>query len=160
MKSTSGGDRTADRGTSAHIRPAAAHPMRPDEDDEAVARSLRPRGPARLRITETEQDGRVILEITGELDVLTGSKLTSTLDELVRRGAGDLCLDLRGASFIDSFALYVLLQAQRRLARQQRGFNVICGRGPVRHAIELAKLSETLGVIPPARSRDSLLGSA
>jgi len=46
-----------------------------------------------------------------------------------------------------SFGLTVLLNTQRRLARQGRSLTVICGAGPVRRAIEFARLLEPLGVI-------------
>jgi hypothetical protein len=36
----------------------------------------------------------------------------------------------------------------RRLARQGRALTVICGEGPVRRAIEFARLLEPLGVVP------------
>ena len=41
----------------------------------------------------------------------------------------------------------LLLKVQRRLSRQSRSLAVICGDGPVRHAIELARLEVALGVV-------------
>jgi hypothetical protein len=43
--------------------------------------------------------------------------------------------------------LHALLNIQRRLNRQSRSLAVICGEGPVRYAIELARLTEALGVV-------------
>jgi anti-anti-sigma factor len=133
--------------------PTTRSSARASADNEAVARSLRPRGPARLKIVETQRNGTVALEVSGEFDVLTGSKLASALDEVVRRRSGDLLLDLSSAAFIDSFALYILLNAQRRLSRRGRGFSVVCDRGPVRRVIELARLADVLGMTPPPPPR-------
>ena len=47
----------------------------------------------------------------------------------------------------DSLGLHALLNIQRRLSRQSRSLTVICGGGPLRHAIELARLGEALGVV-------------
>ena len=69
------------------------------------------------------------------------------LDDIVRRHQGDAVIDLRQAEFIDSFGLTVLLNTQRRLARQGRDLTVICGEGPVQRAIEFARLLEPLGVV-------------
>jgi anti-anti-sigma factor len=85
--------------------------------------------------------------VTGEVDVLTARKLMPQLDDIVRRHKGDAVIDLSQAEFIDSFGLTVLLNTQRRLARQGRVLTVICGEGPVHRAIEFARLLEPLGVV-------------
>jgi len=92
-----------------------------------------------------------LLELAGELDVLTAGRLAVELDCEVHQGCGDVMIDLRGADYVDSAGLHVLLNAQRRLARQGRELAVVCGPGPVRRALELAKLIDTLGVVPSVR---------
>ena len=89
-----------------------------------------------------------MVTVTGELDVLTARKLTPHLDDIVRKHRGDAVIDLSAAEFIDSFGLTVLLGTQRRLEHQGRSLTVICGEGPVRRAIEFARLLEPLGVVP------------
>ena len=69
------------------------------------------------------------------------------LNDIVRKYQGDAVIDLSRAEFIDSFGLTVLLNTQRRLARQGRTLTVICGEGSVRRAIEFARLLEPLGVV-------------
>jgi anti-anti-sigma factor len=71
-----------------------------------------------------------------------------TLGRSLRRKTGDAVIDLSQAEFIDSFGLTVLLNTQRRLARQGRTLTVVCGEGPVRRAIEFARLLDPLGVVP------------
>lgn len=84
--------------------------------------------------------------VTGELDILTAPKLTTRLDDVIRRGRGDVVIDLSKADFIDSLGLHTLLNVQRRLSRRSRSLGVICGPGPVLQAIELARLEEPLGL--------------
>jgi anti-anti-sigma factor len=86
--------------------------------------------------------------VKGEVDLLTAPRLTTLLDNLIRRGQGDVVIDLSDAGFIDSLGLHALLNIHRRLLRQSRSLTVICGGGPVRHAIELARLDEAFGVMP------------
>src|SRR5262249_4828062 len=91
--------------------------------------------------------GATVVVVHGELDVLTAPKLTIWLDSLIRRGHGDIVIDLSEAGFIDSFGLHTLLNVQRRLSRPSRSVAVLCSAGAVRHAIELARLEDALGVV-------------
>lgn len=116
-------------------------------DDAVLGRSLRPRGPIQLVVTTRRVPDATVVSVRGELDVLTASKLAPELDEIVRRHDGDTVIDLTEAEFIDSFGLTLLLRTQRRLLRQARAFAVICGEGPVRRAIEMARLTDRLGVV-------------
>jgi len=117
-------------------------------DHPTLGRSLRPRGPIQLASSTREVPEATVLTVTGELDVLTARRLTPQLDDIVRKHCGDAVIDLSQAEFIDSFGLTVLMGTQRRLERQGRSLIVICGEGPVRRAIEFARLLEALGVVP------------
>ena len=114
-----------------------------------IADSLRPRGPFRLELSEEDDGDRTLIRARGEVDVVTAPKLASRLDTVLRRGGGDVVVDLSETEFLDSAGLHVLLKAQRRLARRARALRVICPSGPVRSAIELARLIETLDVTDP-----------
>jgi anti-sigma B factor antagonist len=122
--------------------------MKNRADHATLGRSLRPRGPIHLDLTTRQAPEATVVTVTGELDLLTARRLTPQLDDIVRRKQGDAVIDLSQAEFIDSFALTVLLNTQRRLARQGRTLTVICGEGQVRRAIEFARLLDPLGVVP------------
>jgi len=100
-----------------------------------------------FQLSERRQPGATVVHVDGELDILTAPKLGAQLDGIVRKGSGDVVLDLRDAVFIDSAGLHILLTAHRRLTRASRRLAVICVEGPVRRVIELARLIETLGVV-------------
>ena len=91
--------------------------------------------------------GATVVVVSGELDVLTAPKLNRWVDDVIRRGEGNVVIDLSEAGFIDSLGLHTLLNLQRRLSRHSRSLAVICGEGPVRRAIELARLEDALGVV-------------
>ncbi len=129
-------------------------------DHPRVGRSLRPRGPVQLALSTRRVPEATVLAVTGELDVLTARKLTPLLDDIVRKQTGDVVIDLSQAEFIDSFGLTVLLGTQRRLERQRRSLAVICGDGPVRRAIEFARLLESLGVVPSLAEYEQRRASA
>lgn len=115
--------------------------------DATIGGSLRPRGPIQLAVATRREGHATVVSVAGELDVLTVPRLMTTLDDLVRRKQGDVVLDLTRTAFIDSLGLHALLNVQRRLTERSRRLTVICHEGPVRYAIELARLSEAFGVV-------------
>jgi anti-sigma B factor antagonist len=117
----------------------------------AIARSLRPRGPVSFRLARRLDPEFTVLEVAGEVDLLTAGRLTGEIDREVRCGTGDVVVDLRRTEFLDSAGVHILLNAQRRLTRQGRGLAIICPDGPVRRVFELARLIETLGVVESLR---------
>ena len=118
----------------------------PDPDTQ-LRGALRPAGPPRLGLTTRREPDRLVVEVEGELDVLTAPKLAAELNTLIRTAPPRVLLDLRRVQFIDSAGLQILLNLRRRLDRASRAMNVVCDEGPVRRVIELARLTDTLGVI-------------
>jgi anti-anti-sigma factor len=119
-------------------------------DDPTLGGSLRPRGPIQLALTTRNEPDRTVVGVSGELDILTVSRLNARLDEVIRRRQGPVVIDLSDAEFIDSMGLHALLNIQRRLVRHGRSLTVICPPGAVRNAIELARLAAALGVVSSA----------
>jgi anti-sigma B factor antagonist len=115
--------------------------------DGTIGGSLRPRGPIQLVLSTRHDAHETVVSVAGELDILTVPRLATTLDDIIRRHHGDVVMDLTRTGFIDSIDLHALLTVQRRLAERSRLLTVICGAGPVRHSIELARLTEPLGVV-------------
>jgi anti-sigma B factor antagonist len=71
--------------------------------------------------------------LRGELDLQASRSLGQRLSEEVGAGvaAADVILDLSSVSFIDSSALGVIVQAERRLGRQGRGLAIVAPEGSV-----------------------------
>jgi anti-sigma B factor antagonist len=127
--------------------------------DVPLRDSLRPPGPVRFSLSARKLPGAVILHVDGEVDILTAPRLAAQLALVIRRRAGDVIVDLRAATFIDSAGLHALLSARRRLIRASRTLTVVCEEeGHVRHVIELARLTETLGVVASLRDAQANLG--
>lgn len=123
-------------------------PERTGPDSEIPLRDvLRPAGPARFGVSAHREPDRLLVRVEGELDLLTVPKLAAQLNGLIRSCPSDVYLDLRQVRFIDSAGLQLLLITRRRLLADSRNLTVICGEGPVRRVIELARLTETLHVV-------------
>lgn len=126
------------------------------DKDELEERTPAPADPVDFELVEQRSGDGLVLRVAGELDVVTARPLAARLAELAKQPLESLVIDLNDTRFIDSSGLHLLLNARRRLTRRGRVFAVICDDGPVRTAIELARLGETLGLV---RSSDELSSS-
>ncbi|MFF4507349.1 STAS domain-containing protein [Streptomyces sp. NPDC001401] len=71
--------------------------------------------------TERVVGGTTVVEVRGEIDILTALPLSARLDALSADPCPDLVLDLRPMSFIDCSGLRLLCRARNRtLARHGR----------------------------------------
>lgn len=122
-----------------------------DRQKSIIGRSLRPRGAVSLSLKRRLDPDVAVLELGGEVDLLTAARLASGLDDEIRHGDRDVVVDLRDVEFIDSAGLHVLLGAQRRLARQGRDLGIICPPGPVLRVFELSRLLDTLNIAASLR---------
>jgi anti-sigma B factor antagonist len=96
---------------------------------------------------ERSSNGRVeLLEVTGEIDIASASRLISGLNEAVGECDHPVVVDLTAVEFMDSTGLALLLNAHRRLARRDQGFAVACSGGPVRRVFEITDMLDTLKV--------------
>ncbi|MDP9294788.1 MAG: STAS domain-containing protein [Actinomycetota bacterium] len=69
---------------------------------------------------ETLEPCGLVLAISGELDIATAPGLRERLDAAIDSGVKRLVLDLSGVSFLDSVALAVIVNANRRLGDEGR----------------------------------------
>jgi anti-sigma B factor antagonist len=92
--------------------------------------------------------------LTGELDLQASRTLGQRLSEEVGAGvaAADVILDLSAVSFIDSSALGVIVQADRRLGRQGRGLAVVAPKGTV--AADLVEITHVDRNLRVAETRE------
>jgi anti-sigma B factor antagonist len=93
----------------------------------------------------SENEGSLIVELAGELDLYNAEALRSALHEATARGPTRLVIDLGGVEFIDSTALGVLVEARRRLANRQAFLLAGAGRD-VRRTLEVSGLDRHFGV--------------
>ncbi|MCW7945215.1 sulfate transporter [Streptomyces hygroscopicus] len=67
------------------------------------------------RHTERAVGGTTVVELRGEIDILTALPLGARLDDLTAAVHPDLVLDLRAVSFIDCAGLRLLCRAYNRV---------------------------------------------
>jgi len=88
----------------------------------------------------------VVLRVAGAADIASAPALGVQVAELIRRSDCDIVVDLSDTTFLDSTALSVLLNINRRATRAGLGSAVVCPPGPARTPMRIARLEETLRV--------------
>ena len=73
-----------------------------------------------LRVTEGEQRGWAVMQVAGEMDLVTSPVLRQRMHSAVADGRRDVVLDLSGVLFCDSSGVGVLIGG-RRLIRSCQG---------------------------------------
>jgi anti-anti-sigma factor len=84
------------------------------------------------------------IRFEGDLGLGSGRAVDRQLFRLTLDGASEVIVDLRGATFIDSTGLRVLLELLSRSRRDGFALRVIPGDGQVRRAIEQSGLDTVL----------------
>ncbi|MDX1932236.1 MAG: STAS domain-containing protein [Capsulimonadales bacterium] len=92
-----------------------------------------------IEVSETEA-GIPLIRILGEIDLHTCPELRSTLQTLIEQGRFCLVLDMASVPYVDSAALGVLVDAQRRT--REKGGEVFLARitSFVLRAFEITRL--------------------
>jgi anti-sigma B factor antagonist len=92
-----------------------------------------------LEIRQEDSDGRVLIAVSGEIDMATVGGLR---DALARAREAPVWIDLTDVDFMDSTGLTALVAAHQEIE-----LTVICpDGGPVYRAIEVSGLDEVLRV--------------
>jgi anti-sigma B factor antagonist len=134
--------------------------------NEHDRRHPRRRGAAEMMITdltgvgfEAESGVRIgvragvppVIEVCGEIDVLSAPWLRDELLLAVRRHGPRLALDLSGVTFLDCAGINVLLATRRRARLEGGWLQVIRPSARAWRVISLLGLREVLAVTPASR---------
>jgi anti-anti-sigma factor len=90
----------------------------------------------------------IVVSASGELDSRARRELGGALVESATGDDDPVLVDLTDASVVDSTVIGVLLNALRRLTRQDRHLSVVIPPGPLRRSFELARLVDTFSIHP------------
>ncbi|QEC48710.1 STAS domain-containing protein [Baekduia soli] len=102
-----------------------------------------------LSLSVVEDRAHVRVVARGEIDMDAADALDARLRGLWDAGWNDMTLDLRGVTFIDTTAVYVLLAAHHAASERGGGFSVIAAPGPVRRLLARTGVDRVLTVGHP-----------
>jgi anti-sigma B factor antagonist len=98
-----------------------------------------------VRVAERPGGGSVAT-VLGELDVASAPELRSALEPALDAD-GEVELDMRACSFVDSIGIATLVMAARRLSDEGRTLRIRGARERVRKIFDLAGLTAHSGVV-------------
>lgn len=97
----------------------------------------------RLRIQRKERDGRIVLALSGELDVSSAPMLEEELLTACQEER-DVIIDMTAVEFIDSIGLRAILRGQQTCAEHQCGYFLTPAQPSARRVFELTGVIDRL----------------
>ena len=97
-----------------------------------------------FKIDEREQEGGVVLALSGELDLAGAPRAHDGARTARRRPAGTLTVDLTDLEFIDSSGLRVLVRLHNAATAADYTYRLIAGPPQVHRAFVLSGLDQAL----------------
>lgn len=91
---------------------------------------------------------------TGEIDLTTVEAFGTAVKEAVSDG-GDLCIDLRDATFIDSTGISRLIRAARSVSERGFAVTVLTDQPMMRRAFALLHADDAMTIEPALSAVDS-----
>ncbi len=101
-----------------------------------------------LQILVSHLKGDVYVALAGELDGATAPFLVRTLVEVNQTLEGDLVLDIKQLSFIDSTGLSVFVSQQKKAAAKGQKLVIYAPSPMARRLFEITGLEEVLTIEP------------
>ncbi|GAA2081486.1 anti-sigma factor antagonist BldG [Aeromicrobium halocynthiae] len=95
----------------------------------------------------TRSEGRFeVIEVGGEIDVLTAPRLREAVVEAVGRGRLNLIIDVQKVDFLDSTGLGVLVGALKRVRADGGSLDIVCTNARLLKIFEITGLDKVFGL--------------
>ena len=104
---------------------------------------------------ESLDDSTHLIAVRGEVHVSTAPEFSERLNEAIAGGKTSVVIDMTGVDFIDSTGLSVLLNALRRVTRQQGALALAVSNPTVLRLFEITRLDSTFDI---ASTREEAVG--
>lgn len=98
--------------------------------------------------TERVIGGTTVVEMHGEIDILTATPLSARLDTLTAGPRPHLVLDLRSVTFIDGSGLRLLCRARNRVLARQGRLRLVADSGRLLRILRPALLADAFDICP------------
>jgi anti-sigma B factor antagonist len=103
-----------------------------------------------FEVTIEQRGPAVHVEMVGELDISTATRLEDDLRRIEAERPELIVLDLARLSFMDSTGLRLLITADSRAREDARRVAIVQGNDMVQRVMRLTRLDERLHIVPDA----------
>ena len=97
---------------------------------------------------ESLDDQTHLIAVRGEVHVSTAPEFSERLNDAIAKGMTGVVIDMTNVDFIDSTGLSVLLNALRRVTRQQGSLALAVSNPTVLRLFEITRLDSTFDIAP------------
>ncbi len=97
---------------------------------------------------ESLDEATHLIAVRGEVHVSTAPEFSERLNEAIATGKTGVVIDMSAVEFIDSTGLSVLLNALRRVTRQQGRLALVVSNPTVLRLFEITRLDSTFDIAP------------
>lgn len=99
-----------------------------------------------IKLDITESDGRVAVDVTGEIDVYTAPKLREALFPLSERSRVSMIINLSGVEYMDSTGLGVFVGVFKNVRSGNGDFQLIGLSDRLRRLFEITGLADIMNI--------------
>ena len=99
-------------------------------------------------IEESLDEQTHLIAVRGEVHVSTAPEFSERLNDAIAKGMTGVIIDMTNVDFIDSTGLSVLLNALRRVTRQQGSLALAVSNPTVLRLFEITRLDSTFDIAP------------
>lgn len=112
-----------------------------------------------LRVTTTESDGVIVLEVVGEVDMATSPRLRAEVSRLLDTRPTALVIDLRRVVFFGSTGISMLVEAEHHARRLGVPLGIAATQPTVLRPLAATEVDTLVTVRPdPAMAAAAVLG--
>ena len=90
------------------------------------------------------------MRLSGEFDLVGSERVDACVDELVSSSPGELVIDLRAVTFMDSMGLGSLIRARAKGADAEWALKLIRGSDQVHRVLTLTRMDEHFEFVEPS----------
>jgi anti-sigma B factor antagonist len=99
-----------------------------------------------LKLGHHAKDGIEVVDVQGEIDMYTASRLRELLIDLVSKGSYQLVVNLDKVGFLDSTGLGVLVGGLKRVRAHDGSLDLVCTQQRILKILKITGLTEVFGI--------------
>lgn len=99
-----------------------------------------------LKITQTEQDGRYVIKVAGEVDLYSSPELRSAVVKAIPATEGAVCVDLSEVPYMDSSGVATLVEGLKTAGHAKRAFILLSPSTSVMKVLQLSRLDSVFQI--------------
>ncbi len=99
-----------------------------------------------LKLGHYSKDGIEVVNVEGEIDIYTASRLRELLIDLASKGNYQLIVNLDKVGFLDSTGLGVLVGALKRVRAHDGSLDLVCTQERILKIFKITGLTKVFGI--------------